>query len=203
MNFKFFYTITLAIFATILFVSCAGGQSKSRPENADANKTTNKKMENLKTLYDFKLKSLDGKTEVDFSQYKGKKVLLVNVASKCGLTPQYEDLQNLHTKYGDKLVVIGIPANNFMGQEPGTSEEIATFCKKNYGVSFQMTEKISVLGDDQHALYKWLTSKTENGWNDQVPTWNFSKYLINEKGELVKYFEPKTKPLDETITKAI
>lgn len=212
MNIKntFFFLCVTAIYA---LQSCVGGgESKSRSESehntttankSDNKNTDNKKMENLKTLYDFKLKSLDGKSEVDFSTFKGKKVLLVNVASKCGFTPQYEDLQNLHTKYGEKLVVIGIPANNFGGQEPGTSDEIATFCKKNYGVGFQITEKISVLGEDQHPLYKWLSNKAENGWNDDKPSWNFNKYLINEQGELIKYYPSRVKPLDESIIKAI
>ncbi len=194
------------VLATILVCTsaCGGGETKSRPEK-ETNQTSEKKMstETQKTLYDFKLKSLDGKSDVDFSTFKGKKVLLVNVASKCGFTGQYEDLQKLHTQYGEKLVVIGVPANNFGGQEPGTSEEIATFCKKNYGVSFQITEKISVIGDDQHALYKWLSNKSENGWNDDKPSWNFNKYLVNEKGELIKYYPSKVKPLDESITKAI
>lgn len=155
-----------------------------------------------KSFYDFKLNSIDGKP-IDFKKYKGKKVLLVNVASKCGFTPQYAELEELHEKYGDKLVILGFPANNFKEQEPGSNEEIAEFCQKNYGVKFQMFEKISVVGEDQHPLYQWLSKKEMNGWNDQAPKWNFSKYLINEKGELVKFFESKVKPMSEEVLTAI
>jgi glutathione peroxidase len=130
-------------------------------------------------------------------------VLLVNVASKCGFTPQYAELQQLHEQYGDKLVILGFPANNFKGQEPGSNEEIAEFCQKNYGVKFQMFEKISVVGEDQHPLYQWLSKKELNGWNDEAPKWNFTKYLVNEKGELVKVFESKVKPTSEEVVAAI
>ena len=156
----------------------------------------------VKTFYDFKMKSIDG-TVVDFSKYKGKKVLVVNVASKCGYTPQYEELQQLHEKYGDKIVVLGFPANNFMKQEPGSNEEIAEFCKKNYGVTFPLFEKISVVGEDQHPLFKWLTHKSENGHIDQEPKWNFNKYLINEKGEVVQWWPSSVKPLSDQIIFAI
>ena len=158
---------------------------------------------NTTSFYDFALKSLDGSEEIDFARYKGKKVLLVNVASKCGYTPQYEQLQALHKEYGDKVVVLGFPANNFGGQEPGSHEEIATFCQKNYGVSFQMFEKISVAGSDQHPLYQWLSQKTLNGWNDQAPTWNFCKYLIDENGKLLKFYGSAVDPVGDEILKAI
>jgi glutathione peroxidase len=138
--------------------------------------------------------------EINFSQYKGKKVLIVNTASKCGYTPQYEDLQWLHENYGDKVAVLGFPANNFGGQEPGTNEEIAGFCKKNYGVTFQMFDKIDVVGKNQHPLYQWLTDPTKNGWNDQAPSWNFCKYLIDENGTLIKFFGSGVNPAEETIT---
>ena len=143
-------------------------------------------------LYDFKMNSLDG-TPIDFSKYKGKILLIVNTASKCGYTPQYNDLQKLHEQYGSKITILGFPANNFGGQEPGSNAEIGEFCKKNYGVSFQMFEKISVKGDDQHALYKWLKEKT-----GQEPTWNFCKYLVKPDGT-VKFFSSKVKPLDNEI----
>jgi glutathione peroxidase len=146
-----------------------------------------------KSLYDFKMNSLDGKT-IDFSQYKGKTLLIVNVASKCGNTPQYADLQALNDKYKDKVVILGFPANNFGGQEPGTNVEIAEFCQKNYGVTFQMFEKISVKGEDQHPLFAWLKEKT-----GQEPTWNFSKYIVKPDGT-VKFFNSKVKPLDPQIT---
>ncbi len=144
------------------------------------------------TIYDFKINSLDGK-QVDFSTYKGKTLLIVNTASKCGFTPQYEELQKLHELYGDKVKVLGFPANNFKGQEPGTNAEIAEFCKANYGVTFQMFEKISVLGADQHPLYAFLKEKT-----GQEPTWNFCKYLVKPDGT-VKFFNSKVKPLDPQI----
>ena len=155
-----------------------------------------------KNFFDFKMKAINGK-EINFSQYKGKKVLVVNVASKCGFTPQYEELQKLHETYGNKVVILGFPANNFMSQEPGSNEDIQEFCKKNYGVTFQMFEKISVKGDDQHPLYQFLTKKELNGNIDQEPKWNFNKYLINEKGEVVKWWPSSVKPLDEEIINAI
>jgi len=145
------------------------------------------------SLYDFKMNSLDGK-QIDFSQYKGKTLLIVNVASKCGYTPQYTDLQKLHELYGDKVTILGFPANNFGAQEPGSSAEISDFCKSKYGVTFQMFEKISVKGEDQHPLYAWLKEKT-----GQEPTWNFCKYLVKPDGT-VKFFNSKVKPLDPQIT---
>jgi glutathione peroxidase len=152
-----------------------------------------------RSIYDFRMKTLEGK-EISLSQFKGKKMLLVNVASECGYTPQYKNLEALHEQYGKKVTVIGFPANNFGGQEPGTAAEIKDFCTKNYGVSFLMMEKISVKGDDMHPLYKWLSSKEENGSCDNAPKWNFCKYLIDEKGNVVKYFGSKVDPLSEEIT---
>lgn len=148
------------------------------------------------TIYDFKMNSLDGQ-QIDFSQYKGKNLLIVNVASKCGFTPQYADLEKLHEQYGDKVVVLGFPANNFGGQEPGSSLEIAEFCQKNYGVKFQMFEKISVKGEDQHPLYQWLKEKT-----GQEPGWNFCKYLVKPDGS-VRFYPSKVKPLDTEIVNAL
>jgi glutathione peroxidase len=153
------------------------------------------------SFHQFKASTLDG-GELDFSSLKGKKVLVVNVASKCGLTPQYEDLQKLYSDYGgDKFEIVGFPANNFMGQEPGNSEKIAEFCKKNYGVTFTMMEKVSVKGKDQSPIYKWLTSKDENGVMDGKVSWNFEKFLIDEEGNLVKNLEPKTSPVDGEIVR--
>lgn len=149
-----------------------------------------------KNLYDFTLKSLDGKP-INLASFKGKKVMLVNVASKCGYTPQYAKLQKFHEKYGSKVVLIGIPANNFGGQEPGTATEIKEFCTKNYGVTFLMAEKLSVKGDDAAPLYKWLTASTE------APSWNFCKYLINEKGEVVKFFKSSVDPMGDEIAKSL
>ncbi len=144
------------------------------------------------SVYDFKISSIDGQV-IDFSKYKGKSLLIVNVASKCGFTPQYGDLEKLHETYGDKVVVMGFPANNFASQEPGSNVEIAEFCQKNYGVKFQMFEKVSVKGDDQHALYKWLEEKT-----GKQPSWNFCKYLVKPDGS-VTFFDSKVKPLSTEI----
>jgi len=152
------------------------------------------------SIYDFKVSGLDG-TSIDFSAYKGKKIMIVNTASKCGNTPQYEDLEKLYEKYKDKLVIIGFPANNFGGQEPGSNGEIQEFCKKNYGVTFPMAEKISVKGDDTHPLYVYLKEQAkEKGFADPA-VWNFGKFLVNEKGELVATFSPKTKPMSDEILK--
>jgi len=146
------------------------------------------------SFYDFTVKDIGGK-DFPLSQLKGKKVLVVNTASKCGFTPQYEGLQELYEKYGsDDFMIIGFPANNFGKQEPGSDEEIASFCQINYGVSFPMMSKISVKGDDQHPLYKWLTSKGENGVEDSNVSWNFQKYMIDEEGQLVGHFGPTVKP---------
>jgi len=153
-----------------------------------------------KQFHDFKMTDIDGH-EVDFSKYKGKKVLVVNVASKCGYTPQYAGLQELHEKHGDQLAILAFPANNFGGQEPGTEEDIKAFCTENYGVTFPMFEKISVKGVDKHPLYRWLSDKDMNGWNDQEPSWNFCKYLIDEEGKLVEFFPSAVSPMDEEITK--
>ncbi len=150
-------------------------------------------------FYDFKVETLDGST-YDLSMLKGKKVMVVNTASKCGLTPQYEQLQAIYEEYGgDDFVIIGFPANNFMNQEPGTAEEILEFCEINYGVSFPMMAKISVKGDDQHPLYQWLTQKEKNGVKDSEVQWNFQKYLIGPDGTLEKVIPPKTKPNDPEI----
>lgn len=148
------------------------------------------------SIYDFKVNSLEGK-EINFSKYEGKSLLIVNVASKCGFTPQYADLGKLHEEFGDRVVVLGFPANNFGAQEPGTSLEIAQFCEKNYGVKFQIFEKISVKGEDQHPLYRWLKKKT-----GQEPTWNFCKYLVKPDGT-VKFYPSKVKPLDQEIVNAL
>jgi glutathione peroxidase len=155
-----------------------------------------------KSIYEFKMKDIDGK-EVDFAAYKGKKLLLVNVASKCGYTPQYADLQELNEKHGDKVTILAFPANNFGGQEPGTSEDIKEFCSTNYGVTFQLFEKISVKGADKHPLYRWLSDKNLNGWNNTEPSWNFCKYLIDENGKLVKFFPSSVKPLDNDLISLI
>jgi len=152
-----------------------------------------------KSFYDFKVKDIDGK-EFNLSSLKGKKVLVVNTASKCGNTPQYKQLEAIYKQYGgDKFTIVGFPANNFFKQEPGTNKEIAEFCEKNYGVTFPMMSKISVKGSDMDPLYKWLTSKSENGVKDSEVTWNFQKFLIDENGKLVDVVDPKVKPDDDKI----
>jgi glutathione peroxidase len=150
-------------------------------------------------FYDFKVKTLEGQ-DFDFSSLKGKKVMVVNVASKCGLTPQYKDLEEVYEKYqSDNFVIIGFPANNFMNQEPGTAGEIRKFCSDNYGVTFPIMEKISVKGDDMHPVYQWLTSKSKNGVKDSDVSWNFQKYLIDEKGNLIEVIPPKEKPTSDKV----
>ena len=150
------------------------------------------------TIHGFKVESIDGGT-IDFSKFKGKKILIVNTASKCGYTPQYDALEKLYEANKNKLVIVGFPANNFGGQEPGSNEEINAFCKKNYGVSFPMAEKVSVKGDDTHPLFKWLTSKSENGVIDAEIKWNFTKFLLDEKGQLLAVFPSKVNPLGDEI----
>lgn len=153
------------------------------------------------TVYDFKVAGLDGNT-IDLSKYKGKKILIVNTASKCGFTPQYADLEKLYEKYKDKLVIIGFPANNFHQQEPGTNGEISEFCKKNYGVTFPMAEKVDVIGENTHPLFKYLTGEAKKlGVKDPVIGWNFTKFLIDEKGKLVAVFPSKVTPMSDEITK--
>ena len=151
------------------------------------------------TIHQFKVHSIEVQN-IDFSKFKGKKVLIVNTASKCGYTPQYAELEQLHKAYGSKLVIVGFPANNFGGQEPGSNAEINDFCQKNYGVSFVMAEKVSVKGTDIHPLFKWLTSKAENGVMDAEIKWNFTKFLLDEKGNLLAVFPSKVKPMGEEIT---
>lgn len=183
------------LYALLSFFGCK--QVKSKPENIN--------MSDKSTFYQFlesnpnaKVRSIDG-MEYDYSGLKGKKVLIVNTASECGYTPQYEDLEKLYQSYKDKLIILGFPANNFGGQEPGSNEEIKEFCKTKYSVTFPMFEKISVAGDDMAPIYKWLTSKDLNGWNDQQPKWNFNKYLLDEEGNLVKYYSSAVKPMSDEI----
>jgi len=156
-----------------------------------------------KSFYDFTVKTIDGES-YSLSQLKGKKVMVVNTASKCGLTPQYETLEAIYKQYKDKnFVIIGFPANNFMSQEPGTNSEIKNFCSEKYSITFPMMQKISVKGDDMAPLYKWLTSKTENGVMDSEVKWNFQKYLIDEMGKLIDVIPPKEKPDSEKVIKWI
>lgn len=169
------------------------------------NNTNNKKLDEMPqpTIYNFKVTDIDG-NEFDFKSLKGKKIMIVNTASECGYTPQYEQLEEIYKAYGgEKFEIIGFPANNFGGQEPGSDSTIAAFCKKNYGVTFKMMSKISVVGDDQHEIYKWLTKKSENGVEDAKVQWNFHKFLIDEHGHYVKSVGTKTKPNDEDVVKWI
>lgn len=155
-----------------------------------------------KSIYDIKIEALEGGT-IDLKKYKGKKILIVNTASKCGFTPQYEGLEKLYEQYKDKLVIIGLPANNFLFQEPGKNTEIATFCKKNYGVTFPMAAKIDVKGKNMHPLYIWLTQKKWNKVSDNSVKWNFQKYLIDENGNFQQMFAPSVEPMDAELIKAI
>ena len=150
------------------------------------------------SIYDIQINSLEG-MPLDLNQFKGKKLLIVNVASKCGFTGQYADLQKLYDQYGQNLMIIGVPCNQFGGQEPGNASEIQSFCERNYGVTFQMTEKIDVKGKNQHDLYKWLTQEVLNGVKSSTVKWNFQKYLLNEKGELIDYYYSMTKPMSNKI----
>lgn len=165
------------------------------------NLAQNEAMKN--SLHQFTVETLEGET-FDFSSLKGKKVMVVNTASKCGLTPQYRELQALYEKYGaENFVVVGFPANNFMSQEPGTNEEIAAFCERNYGVTFPMMAKIDVKGKNIHPIYQFLTEESKNGKMDSKVTWNFQKYLINEEGQLVEVISPRTAPYDDQIIRWI
>jgi glutathione peroxidase len=180
-----------------LLTSCKN-QAQDKAENLQSEVIQTETMAK-ETIYQFKVIDLYGK-EFDFSSLKGKKILIVNTASKCGLTPQYKDLEAIYEKYKVKnFVIVGFPANNFASQEPGTNEEIGSFCQKNYGVTFPMMGKVSVKGDDICDVYKFLTQKSKNGLQDSEVEWNFQKYLINEKGELEKVILPQVLPTDASI----
>jgi glutathione peroxidase len=153
------------------------------------------------SIHTFEFKTIDGKT-MSFSSFKGKKILIVNTASKCGYTPQYEDLEKLHKQYGSKLIIVGFPANNFGGQEPGTNSDINSFCKKNYGVTFIMASKVSVKGNDMDPLFKWLTSQENPDFTGEI-RWNFEKFLLDENGKLVHRYRSGTNPLDKDLINAI
>ncbi len=165
-------------------------------------KENNESTDDIKTLYDIKINSLQG-NPISFSKFKGKHILIVNVASKCGFTPQYKDLQKLHDRYNDKLAIIGVPCNQFGKQEPGDAFEIQEFCEVNYGVSFLITEKVDVKGNNQHQLYKWLTQKKLNGKKSSSVKWNFQKYLVDPNGNLIDYFYSTTSPMSSKIIKKL
>lgn len=182
--------------------ACRPGANAKQNTTMETTAVNGQNTANPTSVYDFKFKTLAGE-EIALNEFKGRKMLLVNTASECGYTPQYKELQALYEKYGGKVVVLGFPANDFGGQEPGSNEEIATFCEKNYGVKFPVFEKITVQGPEMHPLYKWLSTKSLNGVTDEAPNWNFCKYLVDEKGHLIKFFPSKVKPLDEEIITAI
>ena len=185
--------VCFATFTMILF-SC---QNQAQPKKSETNMTT--PTVTKENIYQFKVEDLSGKS-FDFASLKGKKIMIVNTASKCGLTPQYKDLEAVYKEYKDKgLVIVGFPANNFASQEPGTNDEIATFCQMNYGVTFPMMDKVSVKGVDMAAIYQFLTQKSKNGLQDSTVEWNFQKYLINEKGELEKVIAPRTLVTDPEV----
>lgn len=152
------------------------------------------------SIYDYSFISIDGET-VSMEKFKGKKILFVNVASKCGFTGQYKELQELHEKFGDKIAPIGFPCDQFGGQEPGNEEEIKSFCQKNYGVEFLMTSKIDVKGKNQHPIYQWLTQAELNGVENSMVAWNFSKYLVSEEGKYIEHFMSKVNPMADEIIK--
>ncbi len=156
-------------------------------------------METKQSFYNYSATSIDGDI-ISMKKYEGKNILLVNVASRCGYTSQYSGLQELHENYGENLVVLGFPSNNFLWQEPGSNTKIKTFCQREYGVTFQMFEKIHVKGKRQHPIYTWVSDHELNGWNDNAPTWNFCKYLIDEKGKLIEFFKSEIEPTDTLIT---
>jgi glutathione peroxidase len=192
--------IVILVCSLLLIISC-------KTENTSKNNFAHNNLAHIdmykESLHQFKVTDLSGNI-FDFSTLKGKKIMLVNTASKCGLTPQYKQLQELYSQFKDKnFVIVGFPANNFGKQEPGTNKEISEFCTLNYGVTFPMMAKISVKGDDMHAVYQFLTQKAKNGLEDSSVAWNFQKYLLDEDGYLVKVISPKTTPNNADIIKWI
>ena len=184
----------ISLFIAILILSSCQNQAQNNIKAMESQTPVQ-----TQTIYQFKVTDLYGK-EFDFSTLKGKKLLIVNTASECGLTPQYKDLEAIYKKYKDlNFVIVGFPANNFGSQEPGSNEQIAKFCQMNYGVTFPMMSKISVKGKDIHEVYKFLTQKDKNGLQDSQVEWNFQKYLINEEGELIKVLSPSVLPTDTEI----
>ena len=195
------------VLKTIVLLGCAAGAAlllacfdatkvASRPAQAAVGSNT------PTSFFQFTVNALDGQP-VSLEQFRGKKIIVLNVASKCGYTPQYADWEKYYSENKETVVVLGFPCNDFMGQEPGSADDIAEFCQKNYGVSFPMFEKVQVKGDDKSPVYRWLTDPAQNGWNSQEPSWNFCKYLINEKGELTHFFASKVKPDNPEFLSAI
>ena len=184
----------------ILLIAVGAVTIGCKNSNKDISKVDTTEKMNLKTIYDFKVESLDG-NEINFADFKGKKILIVNTASECGFTPQYADLEKLSKDYADNLVVVGFPANNFGGQEPGSNKEIGAFCEKNFGVTFPMAAKVSVKGDDTAPIFKYLIEKELNGVKNSAILWNFTKFLIDENGHLIDSYISTTKPTSDSITK--
>lgn len=184
----------------ILLIAVGAVTIGCKNSNKDISKVDTTEKMNLKTIYDFKVESLDG-NEINFADFKGKKILIVNTASECGFTPQYADLEKLSKDYADNLVVVGFPANNFGGQEPGSNKEIGAFCEKNFGVTFPMAAKVSVKGEDTAPIFKYLTEKELNGVKNTAILWNFTKFLIDENGHLIDCYISTTKPTSDSITK--
>ncbi len=178
----------ITLLATASIIACGTTEEKNMDQNS---------------FHKFNILQLDEEATINMADFQGKKILVVNVASECGFTVQYGDLQKLYEQYKESLVIIGFPCNQFGGQEPGSKEEIATFCQKNYGVTFPISQKIDVKGENQHAIYSWLTSKTQNGLGDYEVAWNFNKFLIDEDGQLISYFPSKVKPFDSKLINAI
>ncbi len=176
----------------ILFIGC-------KSQNSITENPSEKNIYTKQSIHQFKVENISGET-FDFSSLKGKKVMVVNTASKCGLTPQYEDLQNLYEKYKENnFIVVGFPANNFLSQEPGSNEKIKSFCTEKFGVTFPMMAKVSVKGKDKHPVYQFLTEIEKNGISNSKVSWNFQKYLVDENGYLVKYISPKSSPMSEDV----
>ncbi|HYG16947.1 MAG TPA: glutathione peroxidase [Bacteroidia bacterium] len=185
------FIIVLAIMAVATLAFTFAGNEK------------NPAMPPTEPFHSLSIQALSGKDTIELSDFRGKKILCVNVASECGYTKQYEDLQKLHERYKDSLVIIGFPCNQFGGQEPGQAADIQDFCSKNYGVTFPLTEKIEVKGENTHPVYKWLTQKSKNGVGDYEVSWNFNKFLIDENGHLLGYFPSKVKPFDKELVELI
>jgi len=188
----------------LVMLACRSGNNSEQNKAMDntSSSANSAQITQPQSIYDFEFNTLDGQ-KIVLNEYKGRKILIVNTASECGYTPQYKELQALYDQYSSKVVVLGFPANNFGGQEPGSNQEIAAFCKKNYGVKFPIMEKVSVTGSDADPLFKYLSDKSANGVTDEKPTWNFCKYLIDEKGKIIKFFPSKVKPMSEEIISAI
>lgn len=191
--------LTLLALLVLCMLSCTSKPSKEKTTTTKTTQKTPEKTMEKGSIHQFAVNDISGET-FDLASLKGKKVMIVNTASECGLTPQYEQLQEIYDAYKNKgFTIIGFPANNFGAQEPGTDTQIASFCKKNYGVTFPMMSKISVKGEDMHEVYQFLTQKAKNGLQDSEVAWNFQKYLINETGELEKVISPRTLPNDEEV----